>query len=340
MNNSKNIPIDEQMQNLLEGNPPSPDAGIFGATLSERDCRLMIIPVPWDATASYNGGTSRAPDAIRLASHQLDLEDLFFGRPYLQGIGMLEISKNILTTNKKANKANPFKIQDSARRKNKGSAVVNDYVYSQAKRLLGDEKLVGVLGGEHSVPFGLIKALSEKFDSFGIVHIDAHHDLRVSYEDLNFSHASIMHNILESFPQVTKLCQIGIRDFSCQEREYAKKLGDRGKVIYWQKLFEELDSGRSFKSVADEVSSYLPKKIYISFDIDGLDPSHCPNTGAPVPGGLSFSQVILLLEKLSKEHNIIGFDLCEVVPEKNSEWNCNVGARILYKLCGAVLKLK
>jgi agmatinase len=322
----------EQIEMLLRGEAPPANAGIFGATLEEKDCKLIIIPVPWDGTASYGKGTALAPDAIRKASHQLDLEDLFFDRPYQKGIRMLKIPEDILLMNGLSSQRKLTPGEKCYR-----SRIINQYVYRQAKRLLAEGKIVGVLGGEHSVPLGLIDALEEKCSNFGILHIDAHHDLRAGYEGFDFSHASIMYNVMETFP-LLKLCQVGVRDFCAQERAYSNALGQRAKVFYWQNIFQKIDEGISFRAIIDEVSDFLPKKIYISFDIDGLDPSNCPNTGTPVPGGLSFSQAVYLIEGLSVNHKIIGFDLCEVAPGGGSDWDCNVGARVLYKLCGAALK--
>jgi agmatinase len=318
----------EQMEMLRKGEAPPADAGLFGATLREEHCKLMLIPVPWDGTASYGKGTALAPDAIRQASHQLDLEDLFFGRPYQKGIGMLEIPEEILLMSK---------TKATLEERNSHSRIVNRYVCNQAKRLQGKGKIVGVIGGEHSTPFGLIEALAEACPDFGILHIDAHHDLREAYEGLQFSHASIMYNVMQSFPGIS-LCQIGIRDFCLDEREYSKELGQRSRVFYWQNIFQWMDEGTTFRAIIDEISDFLPKEVYIYFDIDGLDPSNCPNTGTPVPGGLSFSQAAYLIERLSVSHRIIGFDLCEVASGKEGDWDCNVGARILYKLCGAALK--
>jgi agmatinase len=214
---------------------------------------------------------------------------------------------------------------------------LNTYVKEITEKLLDDGKIVGVVGGEHSVPLGYLQALSEKYKDFGILHIDAHSDLRDAYEGLEFSHASIFFNALK-IKNISKLVQIGIRDFCEQEHELVKK--EKGRVVVFTdyEINKSLFEGSTWEKVCDNIIKNLPKNVYISFDIDGLLPYLCSNTGTPVPGGFTIDKMVYLLEKLiSSGKKIIGFDLCEVAPGKD-EWNGNVGARILYKLCLLALK--
>lgn len=337
--------IVKNQKELQDGEAPPESAGIFGAILDKERAKLQIIPVPWDVTVSYGTGAATGPAGILQASHQLDLEDLCFGKPYLEGIHMLPIPEHIGAINDKTKdpidkyreNGNPELLSQI----NENCDLMNAYVYETAKKLLKKDHLVAVVGGDHSSPFGLIKALAEKHEKFSILHVDAHFDLRLAYEGFTWSHASIMRNVMDRIPQVDQLTQVAIRDFSLPEKDYAESLGLKNKVFYGRDLFRKKARGTSFAEVVKEIASDLSEKVYISFDIDGLDPSYCPNTGTPVAGGLSFDEANYMIEELVTTFgkNVIGFDLCEVVhQEEVSEYDANVGARILYKLCGATLK--
>ena len=337
--------LQETISELEQGNPPAADAGFLGAQLDPAEAKLLLIPVPWEATTSYGGGTSQAPQAIISASHQLDLEDGAFGQPYKAGITFIEHSEEIAALNHTTREAALRVIEaleqglaneDDTATVNTASKQLNNYVYEQAKTIRSQGKLASVVGGDHACPQGLIQALAEE-GKFGILHFDAHHDLREAYEGFTYSHASIFYNVLESFPEVSKLVQVGIRDYSRQEASYARQQGERVSVHYARELFRRKAEGETFKEITYSIIEQLPKRVYVSFDIDALDPPYCPNTGTPVPGGLSFDEASYMLEELaSSGKEIIGFDLCEVSPGED-EWDANVGARILYKLCGTVV---
>jgi agmatinase len=330
---------------------PLADAGLFGLPTTPDEARLVIVPVPWDATTSYRPGTSRGPAAIRIASHQLDLYDSDLGEPWRAGIAMLEIPTDVMRWNSEA-RADAEQIIDvggriagdaaltaALARVNDASVRLNKHVYDTVDHHLRAGKIVGVLGGDHSVPFGAIARMAESHDSFGILHIDAHADLREAYEGFEWSHASIMNNVIRKVPNVTKLVQVGIRDFAKGEVDFATANGSRVSVHYDAQLAERSFAGESWQHICDAIVSELPPKVYVSFDIDGLDPKLCPNTGTPVPGGLSFQQAAYLVKRLVLSgRTIIGFDLNEVVPGPDGdEWDANVGARVLYKLCAWTL---
>jgi agmatinase len=220
---------------------------------------------------------------------------------------------------------------------NGGSIYLNTWVYEQTKALLDKDKLVAVLGGDHSVPLGFIKAIGEKHGDFGILQIDAHCDLREAYEGFNYSHASIMYNVLHEVPQLKKLVQVGPRDFSQNEKNYVAN--SEGRVVtYFDKTIKGRQfEGDSWKNITDEIIGQLPDKVYISFDIDGLDRKLCPHTGTPVPGGFEAEEVYYLMRKLiASGRKLVGFDLCEV-GTSDSDWNSNVGARVLFKLCNLLV---
>ncbi|QFY88744.1 agmatinase family protein [Magnetovirga frankeli] len=333
------------------GTPPHPEAGFLGGRLRPEDAALLLIPVPWEATTSYGGGTSEGPNAILQASHQLDLQDPFFGEPFRAGIAFAEENEEIAQLNAQAKAVAQQVIEaleqgeeaatvaDSLDLVNQASERVNQRVYQQASAALGRGQRVGLVGGDHSSPFGLIQALAERYPSFSILHIDAHHDLRQAYEGFEHSHASIFYNVMAQIPQVSRLVQLGVRDYHRSEVEHLQGLGQRGRCFYDAAVSQRLLQGEPFAAICGEILDALGDAVYISLDIDGLDPVNCPSTGTPVPGGLSYAQMGFLLEQLSASgRQIIGFDLCEVAPPPNGgDWDANVAARLLYRLCGCLL---
>jgi agmatinase len=204
---------------------------------------------------------------------------------------------------------------------------------------LKEGKFVGVVGGDHSTPLGFIDALATLHSDFGILQIDAHCDLREAYEGFEFSHASIMWNALK-IPQISKLVQVGIRDYAQCEVDLIASSGGRVKTFFDHELKEAQYDGKTWRSLCKDIVAALPPKVYLSFDIDGLDPKLCPHTGTPVPGGLEFHQAVTLIhEVIISGRSLIGFDLNEVTPG-DDEWDANVGARLLFKLCNLVLTSK
>ena len=324
------------------------DAGIYGLPHTADEARVVLIPVPWDATTSYGGGASNGPRAIFDASMQVDLFDAEVGKPYEVGIAMLPESGDVRAWNEEARRsaeevievggrvAGDAQLEGALARVNALSERVNDVVFLETKRLLGQGRVAAVVGGDHASPYGAIRAYAERFPGLGILHIDAHADLRRAYEGFTFSHASIMENVLR-IEGVARIVQVGIRDF-CQE-ELDRIAGSGGRVrtffdvqLATARLRGEL--GSAFSLVVDA----LPEAVYVSFDIDGLDPSLCPHTGTPVPGGLSFHEASALLGLVAHSgRRIVGFDLNEVSPGPDDEWDANVGARMLYKLIGWTL---
>lgn len=337
---------------LDPGAAAAPDSGIFGLTTTVDESRVVVVPVPFEATTSYGGGTSDGPSAVLAASHQVDLYDLGAGRPYETGICMLDESDEIRRLNRKARKKarriierggdtrGSKKLEKALEYVNRAGDRVNEFVYATTRDLIARGKLVATLGGDHAVPFGAIQAHAEAYPGIGILHLDAHHDLREAYEGFTWSHASIMHNVVTRIPAVGTLVQVGIRDFSEDEMLFARQPENRVDVFYDEAIAAERFAGVGWSTVVDRIVSKLPKDVYLSFDIDGLDPTLCPNTGTPVPGGLSFQECVALLAGVvSSGRRIVGLDLVEVAPGPNGdEWNANVGARLLYKMIGYALK--
>jgi agmatinase len=343
------------MADLTHFDPNSvgnPNNGIFGLPFTEEDAKLILLPIPWEVTVSYKAGTARATERICKASLQVDLTDDDNPNGWKQGIFLRDVDKNILAKSDYLRKEaelyinyitegdelcdNKF-MQKVLREINEGSEFLNQWVYEQTKELLNRGKLVGILGGDHSSPLGFYKAIAEKHGEFGILQIDAHCDLREAYENLKYSHASIMYNALAEIPQLTKLLQAGTRDYSSSEMEYIKNSNNRVVTYFDKNLKDRGYEGESWKQIVEEMITHLPQKVYLSFDIDGLDPKLCPNTGTPVAGGFETQQVYYLLRKIIESgRSLIGFDLNEVGVSSN-EWDENVGARVLFKLCNLLI---
>jgi agmatinase len=331
----------------------NPNFNIFGLPTTEENARLVILPVPWEVTVSYAAGTARAADAIFKASLQVDLFDPEFPDAWKQGFYMRPSDKKILLKSdylrKEAElyidyiskgeevKANQF-MTKTLKEVNEGSIFLNNWVYEQTKFLLEKNKLVGLLGGDHSTPLGFFKAIGEKHGEFGILQIDAHLDLREAYEGFNYSHASIMYNALKEIRELKILVQAGIRDFGSDEWDHVKNSNFRVVTYFDKDIRNRRYDGQSWKHIAEEIVSKLPQKVFISFDIDGLDRKLCPFTGTPVPGGFELEQVFYLFSKvLASGKTIVGFDLNEVGIGGDTDWDANVGARVLYKLCNLLV---
>lgn len=312
--------------------------GIFGLPYKEKESSVIYLPIPWDVTTSYIAGTSKGPEAILQASPQIDFFDLDFKEAFKQGLFLRKADAWITKTNKSARKIAKTIIESDSikdiKKVNQSSDELNDKIYQEVKDILKKNQIAVIVGGDHSVPFGAIKAYAEKYPGMGILHIDAHSDTRNAYMGFTHSHASIMYNVSEKISGVKKIVQVGIRDFCEDEFKYTQK-NKKFSVFYDQQISARKFNGESFKKIADDIINTLPEYVYISFDIDGLDPRFCPHTGTPVPGGLEYSEVIYLIVALAKSgKKIIGFDLVEVGPD---EWDGNVGMRLLYKMTGAAL---
>lgn len=328
----------------------SADNNIFGLPFEPADASLVIIPVPWEVTVSYSAGTADGPAAVYEASYQVDLYDPFVADAWKLGIAMQPVSKKIKSTSnqlrKKAEKYIDMYADGKTADKNATMKAIkkevdaackdlNKWVKKEALKQMDKGKVVALLGGDHSTPLGLMQALAEKHESFGILQIDAHADLRDAYEGFEFSHASIMFNALK-IEQVSKLVQVGIRDY-CEDERVLSDNSKRVKTFYDSDIKAQLYEGKTWAKQCDEIIKALPEKVYLSIDIDGLDPKLCPNTGTPVPGGFEFEQVVYLIQKLVEaKKQIIAFDINEVAPGKD-EWDANVGARLLYKVSNMCL---
>ena len=346
----------------------------FGMPFSNDECPVVLISVPWDATVSYSDGTAEGPEAIVNASVQVDLydEDIPGSDSFKIGTDetLIDLGEDYGPDQRQIKASDYIKsLSEDARQKarriidclagggeldkellrlqedvNQSSQAVNYLVEQICKGLLSQGKIPGVVGGEHSVTFGAVKAAASclpEGQKLGVLQFDAHADLRNAYEGFEHSHASIMFNVLSKIDNIGHLTQVGIRDFCAEEHDTVKREG-RISAFTDKQLKDCLSDGEAWKSICTRIVDTLPENVYVSFDIDGLDPSLCPNTGTPVPGGLSFQDAVYLLRMVASRRKIVGFDLCEVAPAyakgeasvggKENEWDANVGARLLHKM--------
>lgn len=341
---------DSFAQKLGSFDPNAPgDAagGLFGLPFTADEAQLVVVPVPWEVTVSYRAGTALGPQAIHEASLQVDLYDPDLPDAWKLGLAMEAEDETIAQTSRDlrplaadyiawleagqpADQATQFGAVPE--RVGAEGKKLLDWLKAKTGALLDAGKAVAVLGGDHSTPLGFLHALAERHEAFGILQFDAHCDLRPTYEGFEYSHASIMHNALK-LPQVKKLVQVGIRDLCQQEADLIDHSSGRVALFHNRFISEEKFAKKSWKKVCGKIIAQLPPKVYISFDIDGLDPKLCPGTGTPVPGGLEFEEATYLLRAIVRSGRvIIGLDLNEVAPG-DTEWNGMVGARLLYQLC-------
>lgn len=331
---------------------------IFGLPFTIEQSALVLLPVPWEVTVSYRNGTARGPENIFKESLQIDLYDADVPDAWKQGYFMMPEDRNI---RKKSNYLRQCaeliisclseggdlecnrQLTGKLKEVNEGTEMMRDWVYEMTGTLLKQGKLVGLVGGDHSTPLGLIKALADHHDSFGVLQIDAHADLRDAYEGFTYSHASIMFNVLKEIPQVKRLVQVGIRDYCDEELAMINGQPERITTFFDASIKERQYEGETWKAVCEDIIKALPDKVYISFDIDGLDPKLCPDTGTPVPGGFELEQIFYLFKKLHQSgRKIIGFDLNEVSCGEHSTDGIDaiIGARVLYKMCNYLVASK
>ncbi|MGH1342218.1 MAG: arginase family protein [Nannocystales bacterium] len=331
-----------------------PGGSVFGLPYAAEESSVVIIPVPWEPTVSYGRGTALGPATVRAASEQLDLYDPELAihglaRPWVFGLHMLAEDPRVRGWNETACRlalpiveAGGVPAGDPAvARVDELGAQLDQWVFGEAAGWHARDRIVGLVGGDHSSSFGAIQAAAAAHDGLGILHVDAHADLRIAYEGFACSHASVMHNVLERVPGVAKIVQVGIRDLSATE---ARRISEEPRLHTFFDHALRSAAGQPWEAQCASIVASLPQTVYVSFDIDGLDPSLCPHTGTPVPGGLCFGQAMTLLRVLATSgRRVVGFDLVEVAPPPSGpsgpaqQWDGNVGARVLHRLCGAAL---
>ena len=283
---------------------PNKNQFVLPNKLSPKECKFIIVPLPYEQTTSYGHGTKKGPKSILEASYQLELwdEELKY-----------EIYKVGIFT------ADDFKY---TRDEKEFFENIGPYVL----RLINEFECVPIfLGGEHSITQGLIPPFEKKYKNFSILHFDAHADLRDSYQGTKHSHASALYPASLS----SKIVQIGIRSVASEE----KHLINKGNVKTFL-MHENLDIKKLIRNVVNE----LDENVYLTIDVDGFDPSVMPATGTPQPGGFMWYDAISVFREVIYKKNVVGFDVVEVCPLKNyhiTEFNA---AKLIYKLIGYISK--
>ncbi len=341
--------------------PADAEGGLFGLSPDPAEARVHVLGVPFDATTSYRKGTARGPEAVLRASHQVDLLDLQQrgwrggdGRPWRAGIHF-ELDEEVARWNAEA--AAPAaailerggRIGDDAHLLEALQTVdalgarLNERTEAWTAERLREGRVPMILGGDHSVPFGAIRAAAAAAPGLGLLHFDAHADLRPAFEGFRWSHASIVHNLLEEAPGLDRVLSVGLRDLGEVELARIEARDGRVRAVFGHEWGAARARGEDLAALAAARIETLPGEVWISFDIDGLEPSWCPNTGTPVPGGLTWDEALLWIGALvDSGRRVVGLDLCEVSPGEGEDdgedtWDAVVGARLLYKMIGAAL---
>jgi agmatinase len=304
---------------------------------------VQVYSVPLSLSTTFRHTTHAAPHAIQSMMHQLDPSQPY-GLPSVE-LNWLPIQPKIQTlqTNyqsvskdiiKSFNTNKPFTTEQQVtlQSMNKETATCYQTIEDDCTAALKKGPLI-LCGGEHGSGLGYIKALSKQGKPFGILQIDAHMDCRTHYAGYTFSHASAITHYSKSTTHVT---QVGIRDYTEEEQVFQNKSKTTYNVFYDDQLHADLFNGTTWHAICEKIIKSLPEHVVISLDIDGLCPSYCPDTGTPVPGGLSYNQCCYLLSMVAQQRQIIGAELVEVGQGINEDTNAIVGARLLQVLGACV----
>ena len=277
--------------------------GLEGDHASLASARAVVLPVPYDFTTSYQGGTRLGPAAILAASRNMELWDEEVGPVYRAGIHTLpELEPTA---------ASPEAMVERVER-------ATDWILEQGK-------LPAILGGEHSITTGAIRAAHRRFPDLSVLQIDAHADMRDTYLDTPYSHACVMRRIREMVPAAS----VGVRSLSEEEAEY---LAANPTPIWSTRRYRALGS-------PNPVLDALSDDVYVTFDLDGLDPGILPATGTPEPGGLDWYEAVDLLAAVASRKRIVGFDVIELAPTAGQAASDFLAARLVYRLIGLALRV-
>lgn len=342
-------------EKIFDPNGLVPDNGnYFGFPVEADDAALVLISAPWDTTVSTRAGSSYAPDAIIEASRFVDFYEPMAPDSWRKGIATLPIDYSIQDLSHRlrsdADKVIQMSHSDAdyiltnmmherrLRRVNEASKQINDKIYSQAKKWLERGKIVGLVGGDHSTSYGNIRAVGEHYAEFGVLHIDAQCNLKEQLYGFNYSHGSVMHNVLSDVESIRRLVSVGVREFSPREWQRSEN-DERIRLFTGQYIWSSHFEGVNWSTICDEIISELPTNVYVSLDIDGLTIECSPHTGSTISGGLRFPEVVYLLGKIvASGRTIVGFDLTEVVPDVDDKTDAMIAARLLFKMCSMALK--
>lgn len=339
------------LKNILGVDSIGDGGHYFGEMTMPEDADIVIVSAPWSVTADFGRGATYTPDAIIDQSLEKELYDVVSGISIEGRIATAEIDYHIQECSEqlghdaervvRAKADKDSLVGDYVSRKidnvNEGFAYMHSSVYKQVKHWASQNKRVAVVGGDHSVAFGAVKALAEECGEMGVLFIDAHADFGEG-EVFKYSHRTIARDIVEQIPNVTKLVQIGVRDLDRAEVE-AIDANDKVDVFYAEKVAQRRFEGASWGELCREFVAKLPQKVYISLDIDALKIEFCNNTNAPTPGGMTFDEVVYLVNcVVASGRDIVGFDISEIVTSLDEKMDAIVGVRLLVKLSVAALR--
>jgi agmatinase len=259
------------------------------------ESRIIIVPVPYDGTSTWMKGADKGPDAILEASVNLEFYDVETStEAHLVGINTIA----------------PVLEKESPNQLVKA-------VYDTLLSLLSEKKFPVIIGGNHTVSIGAIRAFSEYFDNLTVLQLDAHSDLRQVYEGSEFNHACVMARAREFSPMV----QVGIRSMSVEELPFAEK----DRIFYSHELYYD-------KSLYKKAIEKLTENVYITIDLDVFDPSIMPSTGTPEPGGPAYFELLHFMRDVIKNRNVVGFDVVELCPSASNKSPDFIAAKIIYQL--------
>ena len=277
--------------------------GLEKKNSSYSNSEIVILPVPLEKTVTYGKGTALGPKEILRASHYVEYYDEEQSREICFEKGICTLS--------------PLNMEKLSHKKSL------DKIYSEVKKNINTGKYLAIIGGEHSLSLPAIKAHNEHFENLSILQLDAHSDLRESYEGSQFSHASVMSRVAEFNSNIV---QVGVRAQCIEENEFRKQNGIR--TFYSR----EIKLGMYGESWHELVAKNLSDNVYVTFDLDVFDPSLLPATGTPEPGGLFWDEIMNLLKVVGADKNIVGFDVVELAPSKNHPASNFIAAKLVYKL--------
>jgi len=270
-------------------------AGIPNKFAQLETAKVVLIPIPYDGTSTWGKGADKGPDAFLDASENMELYDIETATEvYEQGVYL----------------ANPVKENSSA------EAMVNA-VHKITKEYIKRNKFVTLFGGEHSISIGTIRAFNECFDNLTVLHVDAHADLRATYEGTKYNHACAVHEA----SQTTNLIQVGIRSMDAIEKTFM----DEEKTFFAHDMVND-------EYWIDKVVEACTDNVFITFDLDALDPSIMPSTGTPEPGGLFWYETLEFLKQIFEEKNVVGFDIVELCPNQGDKSSDFLAAKLYYKM--------
>jgi agmatinase len=270
--------------------------------------KVVILPVPYEATVSYGGGTKAGPKAILDASHYVEFYDEETKREVYRTLGIATLE--------------PIKFG------NKKDEAALEQIYQTTKELIEQNKFVITLGGEHTLSQATIAAHAEKYSDLSVVQIDAHSDLRMEYQGNKYSHASIMARVCE-FLDPKRIVQVGIRAQCIEEAEFIK---EKGITTMYAHEIREGKYTKLLKPWEDFAIEKLTEHVYVTFDVDGLDPSIMPATGTPEPNGLFWHETMSFLKKLGQKKTVVGCDVVEFAPIANLHYADITAAKIVSKM--------